>query len=245
MKAIFILSIHLILILGCAGRGSHGPVKNSGYQPLSEAEAKIYITPTIYYIPQFDLSEKQSCSTNIFKKLKNTKGETLFNVCSDIYDACLMQGTCELKNKDEIALMNVSDQIENEYRFSQIKNSTCRYGLGASHKVCLDPFFSVAADLSIYKLGQVIYVPKLVDVVLPDGTKHDGYFIIRDSGSLIKGYGRFDFFTGFYLNKKASNPFARVGLAGKENHFLYYVIEGPEADDVLKKRKFNSQFVNK
>ena len=60
--------------------------------------------------------------------------------------------------------------------------------------MCLDPYYSVAADLDIYKLGTVVYVPSFVGVLLPSGVNHDGYFVVRDSGSSIKGYGRFDFF---------------------------------------------------
>lgn len=35
--------------------------------------------------------------------------------------------------------------------------------------MCLDPYFTVAADLNFYKLGDVIFVPQFVGEVMPDG----------------------------------------------------------------------------
>jgi 3D (Asp-Asp-Asp) domain-containing protein len=232
----FILSL-AITGFGCAGRESKSNDRKSGYVPLSEAEAKVYTTPTIYYVPQYDLT-KQACSASERTPLKDKHDVTLFEICPQTYSSCLMQGTCSLKNGQGEFLVNVAGRsADGKQRFSRVGNKVCRYGYGAKRNICLDPFHSIAADLSIYQLGQVIYIPSLVGVNLPDGTRHDGYFIVRDSGGAIKGYGRFDFFTGFWSNIR-SNPFAKVGLSDKSTHPQYYVLDDSEASEILKKRNY-------
>jgi len=231
----FLLSLSFMMT-ACAGRDSKTtPQNKGGYVPLSEAEAKVYTTPTVYYIPQFDL-DSQTCSESSRVSLKDKSDGVLFTVCKPIFDACLMQGTCEIKSEQVRYLVNVAGKVGSEYRFGKTQNATCRYGWGAGKSVCLDPFHSVAADLSIYKLGQVIYIPTLVGIELPDGSRHDGYFVVRDSGGAIKGYGRFDFFTGFLGRLK--NPFAHVGFEDKSTHVQYYVLEADEAQAILKKRNY-------
>lgn len=205
--------------------------------PLSEAEAKIYTTPTIYYIPQYDLTQ-QDCDVSARKPMKDKDNKVLFMVCAPVYNSCLLQGTCELKNEDGPALVNYAGQQNSEYKFSKVKSDVCHFGYGAGKLVCLDPYYSLAADLSIYRLGQVIYIPSVVGVTLPDGSKHDGYFVVRDSGGDIKGYGRFDFFTGFNAPLRAVNPFSKIDLSDKNTHFQYYVVVAEEALAVLKKRNY-------
>lgn len=232
----FFLVLFSFVFSACSGRGNNAaaPTKKR-YTPLSEAEAKVYITPTIYYIPQFDL-DKQSCAESSRRSMKDKSDQVLFLVCKEVYDACLMQGTCEIKNSQGRTMVNVAGRVNSEYRFAKVQTKNCRYGLGAGKSVCLDPFHSIAADLSIYKLGQVVYIPNVVGLELPDGSKHDGYFVVRDSGGNIKGYGRFDFFTGFFA--RSQNPFVSIGFSDKDTHVHYYVLEPGEASRVLKKRNY-------
>ena len=74
-------------------------------------------------------------------------------------------------------------------------------------------------------------------LILPDGTVHDGHFVIRDEGGAIKGYGRFDFFTGYSLSR-SDNPLARLGFGDKQTNVSYSVVDGEEAGEVLKMRNF-------
>jgi 3D (Asp-Asp-Asp) domain-containing protein len=61
----------------------------------------------------------------------------------------------------------------------------------------LIPCHTVAADVSQYKIGTVIYVPSFRDRLCPqNGQTVDGCFIVGDVGSAIRGRGRFDLFTG-------------------------------------------------
>ena len=104
--------------------------------------------------------------------------------------------------------------------------------------MCVDPFYSVAADLKIYNLGDVIYLPAVRGVVLPNGEIHDGYFIVRDAGGGSEGEGRFDFFTGLYTSSTLNNPFTKLKLNGLQTFPEYVLIEGAQADQMRQQRNF-------
>jgi hypothetical protein len=235
MKTSFLFFL-ILFFVACSQR-SEKKTEVDSYSPLTEQETHIYTTPTIYYIPQFDQAS-QSCALSEQKKIKDKSNTLLFSVCESVYKACLLQGTCLIKNGSEATLINVGEKINTEYRFVKVQNSSCRYGFGSSPHICLDPFFSVAADLTKYKLGDVIYIPSLKGLVLPDSTLHSGYVIVRDSGSAIKGYGRFDFFKGFMGAQDGANPLTQIGLAGRRTHVPYYVVYGVEAANFLKTRNY-------
>lgn len=92
---------------------------------------------------------------------------------------------------------------------------------GGSHK-CLVPFITVACDISLYPFGTIFQVPFLKDVIIhmpPDGKqtmKHPGYVICEDTGSAIKGPGRFDFYAGTYNEKDKDNIFGRASTGDKK-----------------------------
>ncbi|MBC7421591.1 MAG: hypothetical protein H7328_12760, partial [Bdellovibrio sp.] len=193
-----ILSLILILSfsVGC-GRAkidSDDIIDENVYVPLSEEQAKKLITPTIYYIPQHD-GVNASCAATDVKSMKDKTGRLLATVCPSFLKFCILQGTCKVLVGSNFILLHYSQVSNNEYIFTRVDESVCRYGYGTK-KACVDPYYSVAADLSIYKAGTVIFIPALVGLLLPDATLHAGYFIVRDTGSAIRGYGRFDFFTG-------------------------------------------------
>ena len=240
MKNLCLALFYLLLIWGC------GPKKNMtgtspGYRQLSVEESKKLITPTLYYIPVYNQSTLPCEARRV---LKDEKGNDIIAVCQSVYDSCLMQGTCQILSSGQRLLINVGSVVGSERRFTLIKNSTCIYGIGASKKLvsktktmCLDPYYSVAADLDIYTVGDVIFIPSLVGLAMPDGSIHDGYLIVRDAGGAIKGYGRFDFFTGFTLNK-ISNPLAQLGFADKQTHVPYFLVTGEQALQILIKRSY-------
>lgn len=238
-SSLFLTAIYFLLAFGCAkSEGPNAPAKGR-YVPLSLEESKKLITPTVYYIPVYDQSSL-SCADK--KPMRDNKGKTIATVCKNVFDSCLMQGTCQIRQGSEATLVNVASVIQNERRFAILKNSVCAFGTGStkgqSSKVtCLDPYYSVAADLSIYSVGDVIYVPSVVGMAMPDGSIHDGYFIVRDSGSAIRGFGRFDFFTGFSLNRSES-PLVHLGFADKQTNVPYFVVSGDQAAQILKKRNY-------
>ena len=76
----------------------------------------------------------------------------------------------------------------------------------------LIPFVSIACfqinkrkKTGVYKFGQRFYIPDAVGVILPNGKKHDGYFVCADTGGLIKG-NHIDVFIG----EETKNPFSFV-----------------------------------
>lgn len=233
----------IFLVLGCGSRPSNEGVGYS-YKKLSEEEAKKLITPTIYHIVNID-ERNLNCTVESQKQLRTKSEELLATVCAKSYQACVLQGTCRVHLKDETLLLNVSTRINGEYRFINLTSDLCRYGHGPNRdqrqtfkKMCLDPYHSIAADLSIYKLGDVIYIPAFVGLKLENQETHDGYFIVRDSGSNIKGYGRFDFFLGDGLQNASRQSFLSLGLVDKNTHYPYFLVDENYAKKILSDRNF-------
>jgi 3D (Asp-Asp-Asp) domain-containing protein len=92
----------------------------------------------------------------------------------------------------------------------------CNYGVGTCFKALalnehplgagvqqrpLEPFRSIAVDPRFIPIGATVYVPELVGVVMPDGTRHDGCLRADDMGGAIKEH-KLDFFVESYDNFK-------------------------------------------
>jgi 3D (Asp-Asp-Asp) domain-containing protein len=92
----------------------------------------------------------------------------------------------------------------------------CLYGIGTCFRTLdpqehplgrgvqnrpLEPFRSIAVDPRFIPIGSPIYVPELVGVQLPDGTRHDGCLRADDQGGAIKLH-KMDFFVESYFNFK-------------------------------------------
>jgi 3D (Asp-Asp-Asp) domain-containing protein len=92
----------------------------------------------------------------------------------------------------------------------------CNYGMGTCFKTLaleqhplgagvqgrpLEPFRSIAVDPRFIPIGATVYVPELVGVLLPDGTRHDGCLRADDMGGAIKEH-KIDFFVESYFNFK-------------------------------------------
>lgn len=246
MKTTLITLFFLFSLTSCAasnGSGASAKVSRK-YTPLTLEESKKLMTPTIYSIPIYNIDD-MSCDSS--HKMKDGSGKVLFSVCKAVYADCEMEGTCQIQQGSKKYLVNVDSVVQGERRFVLIKDSECTYGKGArsdrSHgykTMCLDPFFSVAADLHIYNLGDVIFIPSAVGMTLPDGSTHDGYFVVRDSGGAIKGDGRFDFFSGFKSANSNLNPLGNLGFGDRETNVPYFIVKGSEAENILKKRNFPS-----
>lgn len=186
------------------------------------------ITPTIYYKPII-YKEKDVCASNELKDLIDEDGKVLISLCKKNYDNCLLQGSCYVVEGEKTRNFNYTKKKDGISRFAEKKEARCPYGYGVK-SLCLDPFYSIAADLTIHKVGDVIYVPKLVGTLLPDGTKHNGYLVIRDQGGAIIGEGRFDFFTGFFGPYDKGNVFAELGFGDKNHRFGYQKV----SEDIAK-----------
>lgn len=256
MKRGFFINIFLILtslfLFSCADtttKSNSSGKKNSANKvtpPLTEEEKYYKATTTIYYVPSFDASEVNDCPANKKVNLLNKAGHIITKACKNIFDACAMQGTCRVTTAyGRLELLNVDGVKNGVRRFKIISDDVCKYGFGASSdreqkfkKMCLEPFYTVAADLSLYRLGDVLFFPDIKGLVLPNGEVHDGFMVVRDVGGNIKGRGRFDVFTGGYGLSEGKNPFAKIKLHDKDTRPKYFVAEGSEAERILEKRQF-------
>ena len=103
MNTLVLLSI-LSLLVGCHPNPNSASEKKAKYVPLSLEDSKKLITPTVYYIPQFDQSDL-SCGVTL--EMKDKSGKVIVTVCKDTYDSCVMQGTCLVKKSEVKILINV------------------------------------------------------------------------------------------------------------------------------------------
>lgn len=191
------------------------------------------MTPTIYFLAVID-EDKESCDDKL--SLHLTDGSVRMKVCRRTLSFCAEQGSCLIKKSGRWTTFNVVRKVNGIDQFTEIKNG-CVYGYGVKN-ICLDPFYSVAADLNIYDPGDVIYIPKLRGMALPNGQKHDGYVIVRDRGRSVIGKGRFDFFSGGVNWRTSSNPFVQLKLNDKNTDVEYHRVAGQLAETVKAKRGY-------
>lgn len=210
---------------------SANPPPASSPQPAPPSENAV--KATIYYLPHYDLT-KMSCQSGL-RSILTVDGIELARVCPDIFKNCLMQGTCHFTTVNGPMLVNYISVRDNIARFFKVDTNKCPYGFGA-RSTCMDPFFTLAADSEFYKVGTVIEIPELRGIALPNKKFHNGYFVIRDRGGLIKGKGRFDIFTGIYSHKNINNPFKKI--LKPDFKLTYKVVGEIKAKEVLKLRNY-------
>lgn len=190
------------------------------------------LNPTIYFVKTIDLSE-QDCSVK--KTLYSTKGEAIKKVCANDYKTCVIEGTCALVGS-ETKLINYVEQKQGVPLFKEVEDK-CPFGYGVKN-ICLDPYYTAAADLTFHAPGEVIFVEEVKGTKLPNGEVHDGFFIVRDRGGAIKGANRFDFYTGLLHYKNDDNPFTPIGLASESKSFNYRKATAAETAAVKERRNY-------
>jgi 3D (Asp-Asp-Asp) domain-containing protein len=198
--------------------------------PAAKKSIAAELKPTVYYLPRFDKAD-QNCSSSDLKDIKSSDGKILATLCERAYSICRMQGSCFYTDRSVNKLINVSGQP------FEVDTNKCPYGYGVRN-ICLDPYYSVAADLNYFNPGDVIYVDKVRGTKLPNGDVHTGYFLVRDTGGAIKGRHRFDFFSGTQSPYSDNNPFTMLGLVDPNNRFKYVKVNGKYADLFLQQRQF-------
>ena len=193
------------------------------------------LNPTIYYIKSIDMA-KQDCSAK--RAIHSTAGKAMLKVCANDYKTCVIEGTCAIKHKGETTIINYIDENQAGVAlFKAVDKDTCPYGYGVKN-ICLDPYYTVAADLTYHKPGDVIFVEEMKGTKLPNGEVHDGFFIVRDKGGAIKGANRFDFYTGLVPYKDDENPFTPLGFANENASFPYRKASAAEELAVKKSRNY-------
>lgn len=224
MNTVFIILV-LIIQAACAEKASSGM---NGGKMIS----------TVYYKPVINAEDPERCADGEeIQDVRTPEGDLILTMCASERKRCLMQGTCLIQLGGDELVINYSTRINDEYRFKVVSTAQCPYGYGV-RGACLDPFYSVAADLKHFRYGDVIYVNILDGLLLPDGSHHNGYLIVRDAGGMIKGPHRFDLFTGYLHHLDSQNPFAGLGLADPKKRFHYRKVTGAEADSVRAARNF-------
>ncbi|MGZ3775591.1 MAG: 3D domain-containing protein [Pseudobdellovibrionaceae bacterium] len=216
-KHLVILSLPL-LVTACAGSESTDGM----------------LSPTIYYLPTIHQNSGQ-CSANDLSTMRTSDDRTLATLCESDIRLCHQQGSCFVEKNGDIGFYSFHGMKNGEPRFLKVSTAKCPYGYGVKG-ACLDPYFSVAADLNYHSVGDVIYIPRLVGVVLSTGEVHDGYVIIRDSG--VYGPSRFDFFTGMQSYLLKTNTFGKIGLGDPSNRFEYRVVTDDQAQIIRAKRNY-------
>lgn len=189
--------------------------------------------PTIYYIKSIKMNE-QDCASK--KTIYSTTGKAMHKVCPTDYKTCVIEGTCAIID-DEISVINYIDQKAGVPVFQKVDQDKCPFGLGVKN-ICLDPYYTVAADLNFHNPGDVIFVEEMKGTKLPNGEVHDGFFIVRDRGGAIKGANRFDFYTGLLHYKNDDNPFTPLGFSNEKASFPYRKATTSETSAVKKSRNY-------
>lgn len=193
------------------------------------------ITPTVYY--NAIINDDKTCTDEERVTLHGAKAVELAKVCPSTLNYCGLQGSCTVVSKGTQVSYNVINRYAGVDHFMVLNVEECPFGLGV-RSICLDPFYTVAADLKIYKPGDVIFIPQLVGFELFMGRKHTGFFVVRDKGRDIVGKGRFDFFSGFYSWRDQQNPFAKAKLNSSKTKMMFYKVTGKSAESVLSGRMF-------
>lgn len=190
------------------------------------------VRPTTYYIAS---EEKTPCKGTASQDLKTVSGKYIATVCKRFASVLLMEGSGILKDRGRGKIvLNYSRKVKGTPRYHELDR--CKYGQGIRGDLCLLPYHTLAADNKIHKAGEIFYIPSAVGIKLPDGTIHDGTFVVRDTGGAFKGVGaqRIDMFTG--TEPDYNNVFQKAGF-DKTKQLQAYKITGSSADRVREKLK--------
>jgi hypothetical protein len=199
-----------------------------GNAPASEVYGEYRkMTPTIYYIPFFNLDRGYQCTPGDTRHtVRTTEKKPIGVMCKKDILNCMMQGSCVVILHKKRTMLSYRKKDGGEPLFVPTEDTECEYGRGPKN-VCLEPFFTVAADLKQHFSGDVLYVPAFKGLRLPTGQVHDGFFIVRDTGGKIIGKDRFDFYTGYYQPQAEDNTFLDVGASDKSNKLYYLKVLDP------------------
>lgn len=200
------------------------PVFSNHPRPSLQQAASL--SPTVYYTPKIELGPERVSGCKLV-------GAGDWSICEATLKNCIMQGSCFIG-------------FGNSWRyFMKAKTDTivprspgrCRFGVGFGS--CLTPYVSVAADLKVHQVGDVIYVPDLDGKNVPYIGRHDGFLIVHDKGGAIVGANRFDFFTGHMGSRDQRNAFARWGYGSKNHGVAYVKLSAGEAAAVKREKGLN------
>lgn len=166
--------------------------------------------------------------------------ERPFTVCTRFYYGLAMEGTGILYEQDgKQFTVNWFGQQGRRGPYKYLVLDKCKYGIGSQgENLCLLPLHTFATDPKAHKIGDIIYLPKADGLTLPDGSKHNGIFIVLDTGSAFIGIGprRVDVFTG--LQDQDDNVFVNNGIVNMQRLEAYklYGAKKEKAYEYLKNK---------
>ena len=256
-----LILIALLALTSCGKDASSGsktlPPQQEEQRPPTEVEPPVVVVdppaeidpadmtkitdllPTMYYTAE---EEKVSCKgkygTTTYagteqSKIIDMSGNIIATVCTRFYRVLLMEGSAVLKDRGQGKIgVNYSTKIGDERRYHKL--GKCILGEGVKRDLCLLPYHTLATDNKVHAIGDIVYIPSVVGLKLPDGSLHDGYFIVRDTGGAFNGVGaqRVDMFTG--LDPDYNNAFQRAGFHHKKP-IGAFKIKGNSAEVVKEK----------
>lgn len=181
---------------------------------------------------------------------------TYLEVCRKDEKDLDMEGAAHMENATTGETFWLNWEKRGKYRrLSETQAKRCPFAYGSLDQkrrpICLDAMYALAADMAYYQPGDVIYFPGLDGMPIPEdyqvlGPTHDGYFVIRDVGEMIKGEDRFDIFSGFIHWSDPANPFSQRGYSDQKKCWPFKKIEGEEADKIRARLNYpNSLYTEK
>lgn len=197
------------------------------------------ILPTMYYTPT---EESVSCKGKYGRRrysgkekevLLTPEGKAIATVCKRFAQTLLMEGSAILRDRGYGSVaVNYGGKVRGKHRYYKLDR--CKYGEGVKRNLCLLPYHTIAADNRIHKVNEIIYVPDAKGIELPDGSIHEGYFIVRDTGGAFQGIGsqRVDMFTG--TDPDFDNAFKKAGFHHKRP-LDAFKIKGDSAEVIREK----------
>lgn len=190
------------------------------------------LRPTMYYIANESKTPCEGRYAGIeyngseISEVLSIDGELIAKVCTRFFKVLSMEGTGILSDRGQ---GDLTVNWAGNYRFKVMDK--CVYGEGVDN-LCLIPYHTIAADLTVYPVGTVIYIPRVDGLKLPNGKIHNGYFLVRDTGGAFRGIGakRVDLFVG--SEEDNDNVFSRLGM-GHHLDEKAFRIEGKRKKAVL------------
>lgn len=197
------------------------------------------VRPTTYYIAN---EAKIACKGKYGRKVYSGKekqnlltpeGKFIATVCGRFGALLLMEGSGILKDRGAGTFaVNYGRRVNKQARYTIL--SRCKFGEGVRGDLCLLPYHTIATDNKVHKIDEILYIPAAKGMLLPDGSVHDGTFIVRDTGGAFKGTGgkRVDLFVG--IAPDTDNVFQRAGF-DKTRPLQAYKVKGTSADRIKEK----------
>ncbi|MES2526461.1 MAG: 3D domain-containing protein [Bdellovibrionota bacterium] len=197
------------------------------------------LLPTMYYTPkETEVSCAGGYGRTVYRgnekvQLLTPAGAVIATVCKRYAQTLLMEGSGVLRDRGqgEIAI-NYGGKVRGQHRYHFL--GRCKMGEGIRKDLCLLPYHTIAADNKVHKVDEIIYIPEAKGIQLPDGSIHDGFFIVRDTGGAFNGIGsqRVDLFTG--TDPDFDNAFKKAGFHHKRPMDAFK-IQGESAEQIREK----------